>query len=341
MKQEAILNGLKRGVTYPVYLLYGTETYLRDELVRNFLNVLLPIEVRDFNLDIIDGREKGLLEVLALAQTLPFMVDKRLIIVKDAQCFKAKKKGAKGEEAETVSSGEEEFIKYLENPSPTTIIIFLADEGIDKRKKVFTVVSKQGQVVEFSALQDQELREWVKKAVGSQGKKIEQNALERLIHNAGHDLNQIRTEIDKLVTYLGFEEIIKVEAVEALVPETTDYNVFQIIDEVGRKNYLRAIKIIREMVFLGEQPLKILQMVAKQYRLMLQIKELLRLGYSEKQIAEITASHSFVIKKGLKAAKNFSQEELESFIRKTKDFDYKIKSGQLEPSLALELYLMS
>ena len=337
------MNSLKREVVSPIYLFFGEEAYLRDKLVKRFILTLLPGEVRDFNLDLVDGKVSSLNDITFLAQNLPFMSNKRLIIVNDAQYFKPKKKGGKNEETDTQNKTDSEdiFLKYLDNPNPSTVILFIAEEGIDKRKKLFTRIAKKGQIVEFFPLRNKDLRDWVMQAVKAEGKKINGDAIEKLLINAGSDLRQLKTEIEKLATYIGTKENIEAGDVEVLVTKRSDHNVFQIVDAVGAKKFTEAIKIIREMVFLGEQPIKILQMVGKQYRTMLQVMELSRLGYGEKQIAEVTASHPYVVQKSVRSSRNFKKEELEAAIVRTKEFDYKIKSGQLEPNMALELYLLS
>ncbi|MFZ5641307.1 MAG: DNA polymerase III subunit delta [Bacillota bacterium] len=350
MDYQGLVNSLERKLVSTVYLLYGEETYLRDEVVNMFRDRLLPDEVREFNLDILDGRETAPDEIATLAATLPFMAEKRVVIVRDADFFKSRRKAkeeskdrektaAKDEAQEEKSpAGEKALLEYLENPSASTCLVFSAG-SVDKKKKLFKVIEKNGQVVEFSSLKGKELSLWLERRFASAGKKMEPAAAAELITAVGSNLQQLDGEAEKLISYTGQRTQIKKDDVAVLVGKTTELSIFELVDAVGERRYEKAVKMMRDMVTYGEPPIRILFMVARQFRLLLQVKVLHSTGYAEKQIASRLQLHPFVTGKCIRQSRNFQREELEQSLEDILAADVAIKTGRQEPLPAMEILL--
>lgn len=344
MDYTALEKSLQRQVISPVYLFFGEEAYLRDSFVKRFKE-LLPEEVRDFNMDIVDGRETGLEAIVGMAMTLPFMADRRLVIVKDAGFFKAKRKSQDdredaGEEKEDkTNSAEKSLLAYLENPVSSTCLIFCTD-SIDKKRKIYKAIEKNGQVVEFSSLKGKELNDWIDRKARNLGKIIEPAAMAGLVTAAGSDLQQLSNEIEKLSCYSNSEKITVSDVVE-MVSKTAELSIFELVDAVGERNYKKAIKMAREMVFLGEPVIKIIFMIARQFRLIIRAKDLHNRGYADKQVAGQIQVHPFVAQKCIKQSRNFSMTELKLAMEKILAADSDIKTGRQEPMLSLELLIIS
>jgi DNA polymerase-3 subunit delta len=347
---QGLVNSLERKLVSPVYLLYGEETYLRDEVVNMFRDRLLPDEVREFNLDILDGRETALDEIATLAATLPFMAEKRVVIVRDADFFKSRRKAkdeskdrektAAGDEAKEEKSpaGEKALLEYLENPSASTCLVFSAG-SVDKKKKLYKTIEKNGQVVEFSPLKGRELNLWLERRFASAGKKMEPAAMAELITAVGSNLQQLDGEAEKLISYTGRRVQIKNDDVAVLVGKTTELSIFELVDAVGERRYEKAVKMMRDMVTYGEPPIRILFMVARQFRLLLQVKVLHGTGYTEKQIASRLQLHPYVTGKCIRQSRNFQQEELEKSLEDILEADVAIKTGRQEPLPGMEILL--
>ncbi|MCL4440818.1 MAG: DNA polymerase III subunit delta [Firmicutes bacterium] len=346
MDHAALEKSLERQVISPVYLFHGEETYIRDRYLDR-LKALVPEEVRDFNTDIVDGRETGLESILNMATTLPFMAEKRIVIVKNAAGFKARRKSQK-ENGEAQGDQEEQedketpsnapLIKYLESPPDTTCLIFCAD-SIDKKLKVYKLIEKNGQVVEFSPLKGRELNEWIDRRARKLGKIIEPSGMAGLITAVGGSLQQLNTELEKLACYSPTEKITAAD-VEFMVSKTAELSIFELVDAAAARNYQKAIKMAREMVFLGEPVIKILFMVARQFRLILQVKGMQEMGYTDRQVAGEMRVHPFVAQKCIKQARNFTMAELKSALEKILSTDADIKGGRQEAMLALELLII-
>lgn len=337
---------LERKLISPVYLFYGEETYLRDKYIQKFM-ALIPEEVRDFNMDIIDARETDIGSIVNLASTLPFMSERRLVIVRNAEIFKSRKKSGaedKGDsktdsKTEKVNPADEVLLRYLEDPPVTTCLIFCSD-SIDKKRKTYKSLEKNGQVVEFTPLKGQQLNEWIDRRARNLGKIIEPVGMASLITAAGNNLWQLNAELEKLSCYARTEKITAAD-VEVMVSKTSEFSIFELVDAIAERNRANAIKMAREMVFLGEPVIKILFMIARQFRLLLLTKTLLQQGNVEKSLAGLLQAHPFVAQKCAKQARNFSVQELKAAMGKILDADADIKTGQQEAVLALELLIVS
>lgn len=342
MDISAVENSLKRKVLSPVYLLYGEEPYLRDRLVRKFEETLLPPEVRDFNLDIFDGRDLKFGNLVNAAGTLPFMAEKRLIIVRNADFFKSKQKSgpAQAEAEENGNTDEESLLRYLENPSPSTCLIFLADEGVDKRKKLYKLVEKVGQVVAFPLLKGPELSAWVKTKVNSEGREISSDALQYLQIAVGSNLRMLEQELEKVLTNLGPAAEITLAQVEALVTKQSDITVFQLIDAVAEKRFPAAMEFVHELLFQGEPPPRIVSLLARQFRLIWLVYLHKNTGESDGRIASELQIRPFVVTKCARQARIFHPENLRQALRILLDTDYRIKTGREEPKAALEMAII-
>ena len=346
MDIKALENSLKRQVISPVYLFYGDETYLRDQYLEKFKS-LLPDECRDFNMDIIDGRDTALGSIINMATTLPFLAEKRLVIVKNADFFKAKRKnqrkGDKGEKDEAVEekpdSSEDNLIGYLESPVDSTCLIFCTD-SVDRKRKIYKRIEKNGQVVQFAQLKGRDLTEWINRTARKLGKTIDPAAAAGLVTAAGNNLRQLRTELEKLACYSD-SSVITAADVEMMVSKTAELSIFELVDAVGDRNYSKAIRLAREMVFLGEPVIRILYMIARQCRLLLQAKSLLETGVSARETAGLMQVHPFVAQKCIGQARNFTPGELKSSLEKILETDADIKGGKQEAVLALELLIIA
>ncbi|MHB8171727.1 MAG: DNA polymerase III subunit delta [Thermincolia bacterium] len=340
MDYNALMNSLQRGVVAPVYLLYGEEDYLKHQAIAKLKEVLLPQGMEDFNLDLLDGKQVTVANVVDTASTLPFMADKRLVIVEEASIFQARRKKKEQEEEEESSAGDDILQQYLNNPATSTCLIFLAAEGVDKRKKIYKLVEKVGQVVEFTPLKSGPLVQWVEDRAAASRVKVNREAVGNLVALVGSNLYQMANELDKLATYVGDGGEITSQVVEELVSKTSESSVFQLVDAVAEKRFQEALQILKEMLLYGEVPVKILILLARQVRLMLLAKNLIRQGYSEKQVAGDLRVHPFVAQKCIKQGRNFSEEELLNSLTTLTRMDIDIKRGQQDPVLGLELFIM-
>lgn len=347
-----LLDSLKRGDIAPVYLFHGPEAYLRHQALGKFRKTILSGGAEDFNLNILDGQEVSAPEIISLAETAPFFADKRLIIVNDPPQFKGSKKKTREEEQEAEdneedgetspkkSSGDSELLQYITSPMPSTCVIFNTPGPVDKRKKIYRTIEKNGRVVEFALLKSRELIKWLEKQARLAGKQIEPGAAETLIERVGHGLFALQAEINKLIDYTGESPVITREDVTAVTPVPLEEDIFRVVDAIGNKNPATALAGLRDLLLTRHPPQVILSMVARQFRLLLQVKQAVAEGCPAGELAGRTGIHPFVAKKILSQAKNFNFHHLVTTIHSLQAIDVGIKTGRREFLPAMEMLIM-
>lgn len=332
---ERLVNSLKRGVISAVYLFYGEEYYLREQAIEKFKEYLLP-QGADFNFDVLNGEDITPGQVVSLANTPPFMAEKRLVIVKNPSWFASSGRRNENEDAD---GSFKQLIDYLQSPLATTCLIFNT-ETVDRRKKIFKAVEKVGQAINFVQLKPAEMAKWLDEQARSSGKKLDRLAKEQLLTSTTSGLTGLVPEWNKLVTYTGDREEITVDDVNEIVHRSVEYKIFDVLDAIGARQYDTALAAIRELLANKEPPQVIMTMVARQFRLMLQVKELAAAGLAAVDIARKINEKPYPVKKALKMEKNFNRKQLINALIQLAQLDVDIKTGRREFYPGLEGLLL-
>lgn len=338
MERKKLLDELESGSLRQIYLIYGKETFLIEEIQEKFKTLLNPA-MMDFNLSVIDGKETNLEEFRSSIETLPFMDEKRYIIVKDFELLRGKKKNF-------TDSDEKELVSVLKNISETTVLVFVNYGDIDKRKAIYKEINKIGTVCEMKKLDDMSLLNWCRKEFDSRGVKISNSDVTYFIELTGYrdrtsetTLNDVEQEITKLCSYVGDDEIITKDIIRNLLSSKVENDIFQLIDMIGSKNAKRSYKILSDMIESGESILGIFAMLSKQFNQIMQVKSLQEDRVPQNLIKDTLKMHPYTFNKISRQAKNYDEDSLLSIVNYISDYDYKIKQGLMEDSLAAEILI--
>jgi len=324
MKPEDFNRSVEKGELGPLYLLYGDEPYLVERGVKKLLDRAVDPGFRDFNLNVFYGNECKGDEVFGAAQTLPMFAALRVVLVK------------KGGE---LSAGAMELLlSYLQDPSPSTCLILQA-EKIDGRKKFFAEFKKRGELVEFKRPYENQLGPYVRDEVRAAGKKIDAEAAELLAYLVGNNLQELVSQIEKLCVYCGKKEVIGVSDVKAIVSDTKVESVFEFTDALGAKDLGRALRMLTTLLGDGEAPLRILGAVARHYRQLWQVRELLDRKIPSGDLAKASGINPYFLKKVTDQARNYPVSELKVVFERMLDLDLAFKSGGRSDAL-LERFVM-
>jgi len=282
MKPEDFNRSVENGEFARLYLLCGDEPYLVERAVKKLLDRAVDPGFRDFNLNVFYGNEVKGDEVFSVAQTLPMFAELRVILVK---------KGG------DLSAGAMEvLLPYLQDPCPSTCLILQA-EKVDGRKKFFAEFKKRGEVVEFKRPYENQLGPYVRDEVRAAGKKIDAQAAELLAYLVGNNLQELVSQIEKLCIYCGKKEVIGVAEVKAIVSDTKVESVFEFTDALGAKDAGRALRMLTTLLGDGEAPLKILGGVARHYRQLWQVRELMDRRVPAGELAKASGINPYFLKK--------------------------------------------
>ena len=330
-----IWKSIKRGQFAPVYLLYGTEAYLLNETKQLLIDHALQEDEMDFNFSQFDLEETSIETALEDAETLPFMGERRLVFMQNPFFLTAEKTKSK------VEHNVKRLEAYLADPVPYSIVVLTAPYAkLDERKKITKELKRKAEVIEAKKLGEHELRGWINERAAVSGTQIDADAVDLLIELAGTNLMMLTNELDKMVLYTDDSKRITAEVVEKLVAKSLEQNIFTLVDDVLQRNMQSALSIYHELLRQNEEPIKILSVMAGQIRLMYQVKELSRQGYSQQKIAGHLKIHPYRVKLALEKTGKFQERELLSIMNDLAETDYKMKTGQIDKAVALELLLL-
>lgn len=335
MEYRNIFKEVQRGEFKPVYLLYGTEAFLIEECVSFIKNKALDEQFLDFNFSVYDMNEIPIQQAVMDAETLPFMGEKRLVVAKHALFLTgAKASGGADHQLEALQA-------YLERPIDTSIFILTVfQEKLDERKKLVKQLKSAGAVFPFMPLKDHELWGWIKRQAQKRGVQIDDPSAQDLDRIVGNDLRRLQQELDKMASYVGQGGMITEEVVDALASRTLEQDIFGLIDKASRLDIDQAMRIYYDLLKNKEEPLTVLSLLARQFRLILQVKVLAAKGYSGQQMASSLGMHPYPVKLAAEKAQRFSEKALRRIIAYLAEEDFRIKTGQMDKSLSMELFFM-
>ncbi|MCS7073897.1 MAG: DNA polymerase III subunit delta [Bacteroidia bacterium] len=238
LKFEFLETQIKQKKFAPVYFLYGEEPYFLDTLAELIENHSLNEIEKSFNLDVVYGSDVTANQLIAAARSYPVMAERRVIIVKEANQLKK-------DELEKMAS-------YLDKPVPTTVLAFIYKDKKkpDGRTKFSKLLATKAVVFESKPLKDYEVKKWIEKQLSQQQLSIEPQALDIFVQYLGNNLQLIENEIQKIILYLSDKPntIINKPILFELINIDKDYNIFELIDHVGRRNIRDAHLVINQMI---------------------------------------------------------------------------------------------
>lgn len=317
-----------------LYLLYGTEAFLIHETIQLLIKHVLNEDEKDFNFSTYDLEETPIEVALEDAETFPFMGEKKLIVLQNPVFLTSEKT------KEKVEHNINKLEEYLNNPAPYSILVFSAPyEKLDERKKITKEIKRKAEIVEAKKMVDHELRNWIKDRVTSNKVDMDDQALERMVAIAGSNLFVLTNEIDKMSLFVGEGQRIDLKTVEMLVSKTLEQNIFELVEKVVHRKTEEALRIYYDLLKQNEEPIKILALLAGQFRLLYQVKELARKGYGQQQIAGAIKQHPYRVKLAAGQANLFSENELKQMMLFFAEADYQMKTGGLNKTMIIEMIL--
>ncbi|MYL33408.1 DNA polymerase III subunit delta [Pontibacillus yanchengensis] len=317
-----------------VYLLYGTESYLVQDIQQAIVQYGLTEEEQEVNLSIYDLEEFPIQEVVMDAETFPFFGERKILICKNASLFKAKPDKAQVEHDMSVLQ------QYLTEPVDYSILVFIAPyEKVDERKKVIKQIKQQGKVIPCQSLKEHEMSDWIQSIARELHINIESAAIDVFIQENGTNLMAIRNELQKMSSYVGDEGTITKDIAEMLAAHNPQASALKLVDAVMNQNVEQAILLYKDLEKQNEEPIALLALLASQFRLIYQSKLLKQKGYSQNQMAQQIKAHPFAIKMALKRERGFSEGQLAQITQLLTEADASMKQGKMEKNLSFELLL--
>jgi DNA polymerase-3 subunit delta len=238
MAAEDILKDLKNRKYKPVYLLHGEEPYYIDLVGSYVEHKLLSEAEKGFNQTVLYGKDTDVMTVLNAAKRYPMMADYQVVLVKEAQEMKW---GKDDDDKKSINP----LLSYLENPLPSTILVFCYKYGkFDKRKKTYKAIEKHGLVYESAPLYDSKIPGWIESFISDKGYKVSQQATLMLSEYLGNDLSKIANELEKLMLNVAPGQEITLDLIHNNIGISKEYNVFELQTALGKKDVVKVNRII-------------------------------------------------------------------------------------------------
>jgi len=256
MYPEQLLQHISSGETAPLYAFVGENESRIDEAVKHITSTLASRGIAEMDRCFFDSRTHSPHEILQAARSVPFLSPKKLVVVQKAHVFNA--------------AQWEIFNPYFAKPLDTCLFIFTLPVAAkdSKIKKLIHVIEQHGVVVFFEGPTEKNLKQYIQQQFKRNGKQVRPAALEALYRIVSLDARQVRSEIEKIVLYSGSRKTIEEEDL-CVVSERFRSNVFNLVEAVGFGQLERSLQILDTLLFEGENPLGILKMVSRQFRMLI------------------------------------------------------------------------
>lgn len=320
---KSIDEDIKTGQFKQMYLLYGTEGYLKKQYKDKLKNALAAPD-DNMNFTAFEGKGINPKELIDLAETLPFFAERRVILVEDSGFFK---------------SSCEDLAEYLPETAPATHFIFVEEE-VDKRSKLYKTVKNKGSVVEFSAQSEELLTRWILSRLKKEGKNITGSVMQLFLSKTGTDMGNIDRELEKLICYALDRDVITAEDVEAVVTEQTTNKIFEMVNAIAEHNQRKALDLYYDLLTLKEPPMRIMFLITRQFQILLNVRDMSARGLDNSTMAKVAGVPPFAVKRHITQAKGFTMQQLKQALRDGAELEEAVKTGQMNDQMAVELFIM-
>lgn len=320
---KSINEDIKSGNFRQVYLLYGEETYLKKQYKDKLKKAMIP-EGDTMNYAYYEGKGINPAELIDLAETMPFFADRRLIVVENSGFFK---------------NASPELADYVKTMPETACFVFV-EQDVDKRGKLYKAVKEKGRIVEMSRQDEKTLLIWIAGMVKREGKQIKESTARYLLSKTGTDMENLEKEMEKLFSYTLGETEITMQAVDDICTTQVTNKIFEMVESVATKQQKQALDYYYDLLALKEPPMRILYLLTRQFRLLLEVKALQAKGYDKAQIAKEAGIHPFVAGKYMKQSRAFSTKELRAIMEEAAETEELVKTGRLNDRMSVELFIV-
>ena len=318
-------NDIKTGKFKKAYLLFGEERYLINQYKDKLRAAIVDESTELMNLNIYDGQSVNVNDIISAADTAPFFSDYRLLLISDTGLFKDGRKDDTTKLAEVIKESGE------------GIVFLFFNEKVDKRNALYKAVKKYGYCCELNGLKEREIISFITDY--SKGR-LKGSTAAYFVRNIGTSLENLTGEYNKLIAYVGDGEIKK-EHIDTACSKSDEINIYDMVDAIGGKNTEKALDIYNNMLFAKNEPVAIMGMISRQFRLILKCKYLqMSKKYNYRQVAAELKMNEFVAMKCCSQSKNFKLSTIMSAIEDCAKCDSDFRKGLIDIKLGVELIII-
>lgn len=318
---QTINEDIKSGQYKKVYLLYGEESFLKQSYKKKLKEAVAGDDTMNYNY--FEGKGLDVNELISLSDTMPFFSDKRLIIIEDSGFFK---------------TSSEALADYLPMIPDTTCILFVED-AVDKRNRLFKKVKELGHAAEMKRQDSAQLARWAGTILAQNGRKITGSTMNLFLERTGDDMENIRMELEKLISYTMGSDVVTTEDVEAVTTVQVTNKIFDMVNAIVTRKTRLAMDLYEDLLTLKEPPMRILFLIARQFNQLLLVKEMTAKGTDRGTIASKLKIPPFVAGKVSAQAGAFTREQILSYVKGCVEAEEAVKTGKMNDRMAVELLI--
>ncbi|MGW9686387.1 DNA polymerase III subunit delta [Flagellimonas sp. 2504JD1-5] len=308
---KEIVGKIDQGTPKPVYFLMGEEPYYIDKISQYIADNVLSEEEKGFNQMVLYGKDISVDEVISNSKRFPMMAEHQVVIVKEAQ---------------HLSRAIEQLVSYVENPQPSTVLVICYKyKKLDKRKKLYKAIQKNGELFESKKLYENQVSEWIRRTLNGKKYKIEPKASALLVEYLGTDLSKINNELDKLVMVVPDGAQITSELIEKHIGISKDFNNFELKKAIGEKNIRKAARI---MDYFAQNPkdnpfVVTISLLSTFFTQLLQYHGLK--DHSPGNVSKVLGINPYFVNEFTVAAKNYPMKRVSGIVSGLRQLDLKSK----------------
>lgn len=317
---------LSRNQIPSLLLFEGEEEYMKQSALSNLRKKLLPEGMEDLNETVLDAPETDML--ISASETLPFMADRRLVIVRDHPALIGR------------AEADDRLSAYLSAVPPTTVLLFYCTKKPDGRKKLYTTIKKQNGIVIFSPLKDRELTSFVTSAFKDLGRECDDRTADFLIFTCGSDAGRLMTEIAKIASHGEAGTPVHPDEVLTLATPSAECTVFQMVDAVVSGQNDRAFILMRNQLLNGTDRLYMLSMLLRQFRLLQHIRIMQYEKCSKDAIRAALGVPPFAADQYMRQATMYTNAQIKQAVSICFNTEYAVKSGRMNQEGSLESVML-
>lgn len=324
---QALKKQIKEKQIRGIYLFYGQEKYVLQTYLMKMVNIALGDGDKTMNYDVFDSPSVDADRVSSALQTLPFFSELRVVVLRELELFKGKN---------VVKL--EQLIPVLQ-ALPESTVCFIIENEIDKRSKNYKALQTIGQAVEFKTQSEDELCKYIIDQLTRSGKRADQNLAKAFLHVVGYDLTIIHNELKKLNDFCSAEEIAPKD-IQEICTRSIENRIFELVDCMGTRQRAHALRLFTDLLVLKEPAPRILYMITRQFRLILQTKLLVEKHQDRQAISSKLKIAPFIVDKNIKQARCFTVEKLKQALKNCYDAEVDLKTGRMDLELGIELLIV-
>ena len=337
MNHTEFFRAVKNKNIPPVILMEGPEEYIKQTALQQLRKALLPPGLEALNETVLENPDLSTL--VAAAETLPLMAERRLVVVRECSLLRPGKKG--GEEPAGGDAHTQAFCEYVARVPPTACLVFYERGKADGRKKLYAAIKKHGAVALFDTLGHGELNRWIVQTLKSLGKDIPPSAAAQLAFTVGRDAGLLRGEMEKLAAHTGERPQVLPEDIQAVATKSLEASVFDMVDALVEGKSAQAFLLFEHMLRTGSSRFGILAMILRQYRILFHYTALVQSGASSAQIRTRLGIPPFAVDRAARQAKAYAPHQLQAAMALCVDTEFAVKSGRMAEEGAVERAMLA